>query len=237
MKYAKSKNLTVYDVVTIASIIEHEAGVPNQRKQVASVIYNRLREGMTLGSDATDPLRRPQLHQAADPVAAGIELALQHARPRRAAAGADLQPRHRDDQRGGAPGQRRQPLLRHQPRLQDARLLQDRSRIRTGRAEVRSVEVHRIAAMPSLAVIGHPVAHSRSPDMQTAALAELGLAGEWTYGALDVAPEDFEATVAELAVAGEYAGRQRHRAAQGGGAGDGRRGERAAPARSAPPTR
>ena len=60
--------------------------------------------------------------------------------------------------------------------------------------------------MPSLAVIGHPVAHSRSPDMQTAALAEMKLAGEWTYGALDVAPEDFEATMAELAVAGEYAG-------------------------------
>jgi UPF0755 protein len=53
MKYAKSKNLTVYDVVTIASIIEHESGVASQRKQVASVIYNRLREGMTLGSDAT----------------------------------------------------------------------------------------------------------------------------------------------------------------------------------------
>jgi shikimate dehydrogenase len=60
--------------------------------------------------------------------------------------------------------------------------------------------------MPGLAVIGHPVGHSRSPDMQTAALTELGLAGEWTYGALDVAPEDFEATVAELAVADEYAG-------------------------------
>jgi shikimate dehydrogenase len=60
--------------------------------------------------------------------------------------------------------------------------------------------------VPRLAVIGHPVAHSRSPDMQTAALAEMKLAGEWTYGALDVAPEDFEATVAELAVAGEYAG-------------------------------
>ena len=60
--------------------------------------------------------------------------------------------------------------------------------------------------MPSLAVIGHPVAHSRSPDMQTAALAEMKLAGEWTYGALDVAPEDFEATMAELSVAGEYAG-------------------------------
>ncbi len=60
--------------------------------------------------------------------------------------------------------------------------------------------------MPNLAVIGHPVAHSRSPAMQTAALTELGLAGEWTYGALDFAPEDFEAEVAELAAEGEYAG-------------------------------
>jgi shikimate dehydrogenase len=60
--------------------------------------------------------------------------------------------------------------------------------------------------MPSLAVIGHPVAHSRSPDMQTAALAELGLAGEWNYGAIDVEPENFEVEVAELAVAGDYAG-------------------------------
>jgi UPF0755 protein len=53
MKYAKSKNLTTYDVVTIASIIEHESGNASQDKDVASVIYNRLREGMTLGSDAT----------------------------------------------------------------------------------------------------------------------------------------------------------------------------------------
>jgi shikimate dehydrogenase len=60
--------------------------------------------------------------------------------------------------------------------------------------------------MPGLAVIGHPVAHSRSPDMQTVALSELGLAGEWTYGALDVEPADFEAEIAGMAVEGEYAG-------------------------------
>src|SRR6201999_858778 len=62
------------------------------------------------------------------------------------------------------------------------------------------------ARVPRLAVIGHPVAHTRSPDMQTAALAELGLAGEWTYGAIDIEPERFEVEVAELAAAGEYAG-------------------------------
>jgi UPF0755 protein len=53
MKYANSKNLTIYDVVTIASMIEREASVPKQRKLVASVIYNRLHEGMTLGIDST----------------------------------------------------------------------------------------------------------------------------------------------------------------------------------------
>ena len=53
MSYAKSKNLTVYDVLTIASMVEREAGVASQRKLVASVIYNRLHEGMPLGIDAT----------------------------------------------------------------------------------------------------------------------------------------------------------------------------------------
>jgi uncharacterized YceG family protein len=53
MKYAKSKNLTVFDVVTIASMVEREAGVAKQRGDVASVIYNRLHEGMPLGIDAT----------------------------------------------------------------------------------------------------------------------------------------------------------------------------------------
>jgi peptidoglycan lytic transglycosylase G len=53
MSYARSKNLTTYDVLTIASMIEREAGVPGQRKLVAAVIYNRLHEGMPLGIDAT----------------------------------------------------------------------------------------------------------------------------------------------------------------------------------------
>jgi UPF0755 protein len=53
MKYAKSKNLTVYDVLTIASMIEREVAAANQRKLVASVIYNRLHEGMPLGIDST----------------------------------------------------------------------------------------------------------------------------------------------------------------------------------------
>ncbi len=49
--------------------------------------------------------------------------------------------------------------------------------------------------MKRLAVIGHPVAHSRSPAMQNAALAELGLADGWTYDAVDLAPDEFEPAV------------------------------------------
>ncbi|MBK5219510.1 MAG: endolytic transglycosylase MltG [Thermoleophilia bacterium] len=51
--FAKSKNLTVFDVLIIASMIEREAGIAKQRKLVASVIYNRLKDGMPLGIDAT----------------------------------------------------------------------------------------------------------------------------------------------------------------------------------------
>ena len=51
--YARSKNLTAYDVITIASMVEREAQVPSERPLVASVIYNRLKRGIPLGIDAT----------------------------------------------------------------------------------------------------------------------------------------------------------------------------------------
>jgi UPF0755 protein len=53
LRYAKSKNLTPYDVLVIASMIEEETVVPAERRLVAAVIYNRLRLGMPLGIDAT----------------------------------------------------------------------------------------------------------------------------------------------------------------------------------------
>jgi shikimate dehydrogenase len=49
--------------------------------------------------------------------------------------------------------------------------------------------------MPRLAVLGYPVGHSRSPAMHSAALAELGLGEEWSYEAIEVAPDAFEARV------------------------------------------
>lgn len=53
LSYARSKHLTAYDVLTIASMIEKEAVVPSERKLVAAVIYNRLHLHMPLGIDAT----------------------------------------------------------------------------------------------------------------------------------------------------------------------------------------
>jgi UPF0755 protein len=51
--YAKSKNLTPYDVLTIASMVEKETLAPSERRLVAAVIYNRLHARMPLGIDAT----------------------------------------------------------------------------------------------------------------------------------------------------------------------------------------
>src|SRR5213075_1903802 len=53
MRYARKKNLTRYDVLIIASMVEREAQLDSERPLVAAVIYNRLKEGMTLGIDAT----------------------------------------------------------------------------------------------------------------------------------------------------------------------------------------
>jgi UPF0755 protein len=50
---AESKDLNPYDVLKIASMVEREVQVPEERANVASVIYNRLADGMPLGIDAT----------------------------------------------------------------------------------------------------------------------------------------------------------------------------------------
>jgi UPF0755 protein len=72
LSYAKSRNLTPYDVLIIASLVEKEVIAPEERRLVAAVIYNRLHAGMNLGIDATtryglhvpgtEPLRESQLH-------------------------------------------------------------------------------------------------------------------------------------------------------------------------------
>ena len=74
LSYARSKNLTPYDVLTIASLIQGEAVVESERATIAAVIYNRLHLRMSLGIDAalryalhipgTESILESQLHNS-----------------------------------------------------------------------------------------------------------------------------------------------------------------------------
>ena len=205
MSYARSKNLTVYDVVTIASMVEHEAGLESQRKLVAAVIYNRLHEGMPLGIDATTrfatgnytrPLTESEL-AVESPYNTRTHAGLPPGpidSPGLASIEAAAHPAKADYLylRGGAGGVRQARLLLDRSGIQRRRRtlqLGPRSGRRQLAGQLRGI------AVPRLAVLGHPVGHSRSPAMHNAAFAELGLGEEWSYEAIDVAPDAFEARV------------------------------------------
>lgn len=49
----ENKNISVHKLLTAASIIELEASNSEDRKNVASVIYNRISKNMSIGSDVT----------------------------------------------------------------------------------------------------------------------------------------------------------------------------------------
>jgi UPF0755 protein len=52
-KFASDNNLTSYDILKIASMIEREAYIPEERPLISAVIHNRLKINMALGIDAT----------------------------------------------------------------------------------------------------------------------------------------------------------------------------------------
>lgn len=49
----QSTNISVHKLLTVASIVELESSNPEDRAKVASVLYNRLKNNMSLGSDVT----------------------------------------------------------------------------------------------------------------------------------------------------------------------------------------
>lgn len=74
LKYSRGKNLTPYDVLIIASMVEKEVIAPEERALVSAVVYNRLRARMPLGIDATiryalhvPPTKSLTKQQLADP--------------------------------------------------------------------------------------------------------------------------------------------------------------------------
>ena len=67
---AKENGFSAYDILIIASMIEREAYIPEERELISAVIHNRLKIGMSLGIDATlayylnkwdDPLTKSDL--------------------------------------------------------------------------------------------------------------------------------------------------------------------------------
>jgi UPF0755 protein len=52
-EHAKEKELTTHQILTIASLIETEAKLKEERPLVSSVIYNRLKQNIPLGIDST----------------------------------------------------------------------------------------------------------------------------------------------------------------------------------------
>ncbi len=53
VRRARALGVTPYQLLTVASMVEREAQTAHDRPLIAAVIYNRLREGMPLGIDAT----------------------------------------------------------------------------------------------------------------------------------------------------------------------------------------
>ena len=124
---AEGLGMTIYQAMTLASIVEREAAVPSERPLIAAVYYNRFLIGMPLQAD---PTVQYALGQPDDwwPVIDGSDLdavsALQHLQRPRPPARPDLQSRT-----GIAPGRLQPdpddlPLLRR-PRRRHPRLRRD----------------------------------------------------------------------------------------------------------------
>lgn len=60
MSFATKRNLSLNQILTVASIIEKEVKKPNERALVSAVIYNRLDRGMLLQIDATVEYALPE---------------------------------------------------------------------------------------------------------------------------------------------------------------------------------
>ena len=218
MAYARSKNLTPYDVLKIASMIEREA-------QVAR------RAAAHRGGDLQPPAR-------ADAARDRRDAALRPAHPADEVDPASRSSRtRRRTTRGCTRGcRRRRSRTRASPRCARPRIRRrsttsttcaspttstTTSRARRPRSTRTSARTGTAAEMEHVALLGHPVAHSLSPAMQNAAFAAAGL--DWDYAAFDV--EDPVAAVATL-VTRRLRRRERHDPAQAGGRRGLRRGRR-----------
>ena len=186
-------------MLIIASMIEREAAFPADRAKIAAVIYNRLRANMPLGIDATI-----QYSVGSWRALTARDLRIKGGYNTRTHRGLPptpiCNPGLASLQAAAHPAKVQVPLLRRDP----------------GRQEAPPPLLAHVRGLPALpgdapgmtiggatrvaCVIGDPVEHSRSPLMQNAAAAALGL--DRVYVALRVAPAELEAAIRGLAALG-----------------------------------
>ena len=101
-----------YEIIIVASMIQAEAGVSQDRGKIARVIYNRLDEGMALGIDATVIYALGERKNSLTCEDLASRLALQHAHSHGAPADTDRSTRSGGNQGGCGPRRRTVALLR-----------------------------------------------------------------------------------------------------------------------------
>jgi UPF0755 protein len=72
---AQKLHISVYQLVTVASIVERESKLSPDRGPVASVIYNRLRAKIPLGADSTQTYYLRLTHPGVEPTVAQLNAA------------------------------------------------------------------------------------------------------------------------------------------------------------------
>ena len=213
---AKRLGLTPYEVVIVASMIEREAQMDEERPLVASVIYNRIAQHMTLGHRRDAAVRRSDAGRQAVDRRSADRHPVQHADQRRVAADPDREPgacvAGGRPASGGHPipllravseGRRRRAAIRHDVRAAPAQ--------RAGMSGL-SDPAQVSGGTRTVGIIGWPVEHSLSPAIHNAAFAALAL--DWIYVPLPVPPGSASAALAGLRSARLRRG-ERHDAAQG----------------------
>ena len=163
---ACQKNLTPYDVLVIASMIEKETPAPEERQLVSAVIYNRLHAHMALGIDAAlrYGLNIPpteSIHES--------ELDMRHrttrATPRRPAADPDRHPGLASLQAAAHPAKANYLYFVAKPDKKHHFFTASFAAFERTRPSTATDEPRRVA------LLGKPVAESLSPRMQNAAFA------------------------------------------------------------------
>ena len=167
-------------------MIEREVQVPKERPLVAEVIYNRLKAGQPARDRRDDPLRGLQnydeqltesrarrrdtpyntrIHPGLPPTPIGNPGLARSRRPR-------TRPRATSSTSWSSPGPAASTSS-SRPRRSSTQAEAEYQQALAGAGRLAD-RLLSVTPMPRLAVLGHPVAHSRSPAMQNAALAELG---------------------------------------------------------------